>query len=69
MRDPVVLYKDSLVLVQRLVQMDKDVELVTLPNAGHGWDNEGLAQTRFAFKKMVDFFDRHLRAHETPSEP
>ncbi|MEM1246422.1 MAG: prolyl oligopeptidase family serine peptidase [Acidobacteriota bacterium] len=61
MRDRVVLYKDSLTLVQRLLQMDKDVELVTLPNAGHGWDNEGLAQTRFAFRRMVDFFDRHLK--------
>lgn len=60
MRDWIVLYKDSLALVQRLIMLDKDVDLVTLPNAGHGWDNEGLAQTRFAFRKMVDFFDRHL---------
>ena len=63
MRDWVVLFKDSVVLVQRLIMLGKeDVELVALPNAGHGWDNEGLAQTRFAFEKMVDFFDRHLRA-------
>ena len=33
-------------MVQRLILLGKDVELVTLPNAGHGWDNEGLAQTR-----------------------
>ena len=65
MRDRVVLYKDSLVLVQRLLQMDKDVELVTLPNAGHGWDNEGLAQTRFAFRQMVEYFDRHLEGQGT----
>ncbi len=64
MRDRVVLYKDSLVLTQRLLQMDKDVELVTLPNAGHGWDNEGLAQTRFAFRQMVDFFDRHVKGDQ-----
>lgn len=61
MRDWVVLYKDSVTLVQRLILLDKNVELVTLPNAGHGWDNEGLAQTRFAFRQMVDFFARHLR--------
>jgi dipeptidyl-peptidase-4 len=61
MRDWVVLYKDSVTLVQRLILLGKDVELVSLPNAGHGWDAEGLAQTRFAFRKMVDFFDRHLR--------
>ncbi len=61
MRDRVVLYKDSVILTQRLIQMDKDVELVTLPNAGHGWDNEGLAQTRYAFRKLVQHFELHLK--------
>ncbi len=53
MRDWVVLFKDSVILVQRLILLGKDVELVALPNSGHGWDNEGLAQTRFAFHKMI----------------
>jgi dipeptidyl-peptidase 4 len=61
MRDVVVLYKDSAWLTQYLMQMGKDVELVTLPDAGHGWDLESLAQTRYAFKKLVDFFERALR--------
>jgi dipeptidyl-peptidase-4 len=61
MRDWVVLFKDSVTLVQRLIMLGKDVDLVALPNAGHGWDNEGLAQTRFAFKKLVEHFDRHLK--------
>lgn len=61
MRDRVVLYKDSVELVHRLIQLDKDVDLVSLPNAGHGWDNEGLAQTRYAFRKMVDYFNRHVK--------
>jgi dipeptidyl-peptidase 4 len=60
MRDPVVLYKDSAWLVQYLLQLGKDVELVTLPDAGHGWDLEGLAQTRFAFRQLVGFFERWL---------
>jgi dipeptidyl-peptidase 4 len=60
MRDTVVLYRDTVNLVQRLIALGKDVDLVTLPDAGHGWDLEGLAQTRFAFAKMVEFFDRHL---------
>jgi dipeptidyl-peptidase-4 len=64
MRDWVVLFKDSVILVQRLILLGKDVDLVALPDAGHGWDNEGLAQTRFAFHKMVDFFDRHLKGVE-----
>ena len=60
MRDRVVLYRDTLTLVQRLIMLGKDVDLVTLPDSGHGWDNEHLAQTRFAFHKLVEFFDRHL---------
>jgi dipeptidyl-peptidase-4 len=60
MRDRVVLFKDTVTLVQRLLLLGKDVDLVALPDSGHAWDNESLVQTRFAFKKLVDFFDRHL---------
>lgn len=60
MRDAVVLYRDSAWLTQYLLQLGKDVELVTLPDAGHGWDLEGLAQTRYAFRKLVGFFERWL---------
>ena len=63
MRDAVVLYKDSAWLTQYLLQLGKDVELLTLPDAGHGWDLEGLAQTRFAFRRMVAFFRRTLLAN------
>ena len=62
MRDRVVLFKDSVTLVELLMQYGKDVDLVALPNSEHGWDTEGLYQTRFAFQKMVDFFGRHLKA-------
>jgi len=34
---------------------------VTLPGASHAWDVDNLAQTRFSFNKMLDFFDRHLK--------
>ena len=64
MRDRIVLFKDSVVLVQRLIQLGKDVDLVALPDAGHGWDNEGLAQTRFSFKKLVQHFDRHVKGEK-----
>ena len=60
MRDRIVLYKDSLALVEKLQQLGKDVDLVTLPDAGHGWDREELYKTRFAFKKLVEHFERHL---------
>jgi len=59
-KDDVVLYSDTIAVVEKLVVQEKIFELVTLPGSGHGWDNEGSAQRRFAFKKMVDFFDRHL---------
>jgi dipeptidyl-peptidase 4 len=60
MRDRVVLFKDTVTLVQRLILLGKDVDLVTLPDSGHAWDRVSLVQTRFAYHKLVDFFDRHL---------
>jgi dipeptidyl-peptidase-4 len=60
LRDVVVLYRDSAWLTQYLLQMGKDVELVSLPDAPHGWDTESLAQTRYAFGRMLGFFERTL---------
>jgi dipeptidyl-peptidase-4 len=59
-RDPVVLYSDTIAFTERLIAGGQPFELVTLPGGSHGWDNDNLAQTRFAFKKMVDFFGRYL---------
>jgi len=60
-RDEVVLYADTMALAERMIGQGKLFELVTLPGAGHPWDMEGLPQTRFAFRKMVEFLDRNLR--------
>lgn len=60
MRDDVVLFKDSVTLEQRLILEGKDVQLTVLPDAPHGWDMEGMAQTRFAYRQMIDFFNRYL---------
>jgi len=60
MRDEIVLFKDSVTLEQRLILQGKDMELVVLPNAPHGWDTEGLAQTRYAYHKLVEYFQRYL---------
>lgn len=60
-KDNVVLYSDTMTVVEKLIADEKMFELVTLPGSGHGWDNEGPAQRRFAFKKMVAFFNRHLK--------
>jgi dipeptidyl-peptidase-4 len=60
MRDTVVLYKDTVVLVDRLIGLGKDVDLVTLPGSEHSWDTGPSRQTIFAFKKLAGFFERHL---------
>lgn len=66
MRDRIVLFKDSVSLVQRLMLLGKDVDFVALPDSRHGWDNEGLYQTRFAFHKLVDHFERYLGKGPSP---
>ena len=60
MKDQVVLFKDSVTLEQRLILQGKDVTLTALPNAPHGWDTEGLAQTRYAYRQLVDYFKTYL---------
>ncbi|MEO7051396.1 MAG: prolyl oligopeptidase family serine peptidase [Rhodanobacter sp.] len=60
MRDDVVLFKDSVTLYERLILQGKNVDLVVLPNAPHGWDTEGLAQTRYGYRKLYDYFERYL---------
>ena len=60
MRDPVVLYKDTVVLVQRLISLGKDVDLVTLPDSAHSWDTQNSRQTIFCYKKLVEYFERYL---------
>ena len=67
MRDVVVLHRDSVWLLQYLMQMGHDVELVTLPDAPHGWDFGRRYQTRYTFQRMLDFFDRHLSPNGGPT--
>ncbi len=60
-QDPVVLYSDTIALVERMIADGKQFELLTLPGGSHSWATDSLEQTRFIFRKMVDFFDRHLK--------
>ena len=66
MRDDTVLFKDTMALTQRLILQGHDLELAVLPDAPHGWDTQGLAQTRFAYRRLVEFFHRHLGEGPTP---
>jgi dipeptidyl-peptidase-4 len=63
-RDQVVLYSDTIAVVQDLIDRERMFELVTLPGVGHGWDNEAPEVRRYAFNKMVEFFNRHLRPEQ-----
>ncbi|TKD51094.1 prolyl oligopeptidase family serine peptidase [Sphingomonas baiyangensis] len=67
-RDPVVLYSDTVAATERMIAAGVQHELVTLPGANHAWASDNLAQTRFAFRKMADFFDRHLRPGSVAGE-
>ena len=58
--DDTVLFKDSVTLEQRLILQGGDVDFVMLPDAPHGWDTRGLAQTRYAFHKLYDYFERYM---------
>ena len=60
-RDVVVLYSDTIALTERLIANDKKFELVTLPGGNHMWATDTADQTRFAYQKMLDFFDRYLK--------
>jgi dipeptidyl-peptidase-4 len=66
MRDTVVLFRDSVSLVERLMLLGKDVDFVVAPNSHHGWDTEGLYQTLFTFRKLVGHFERYLGKGPTP---
>jgi len=60
-RDTTVLFMDSISLARKMIQEGKDFELVVLPDASHAWDMGPSYQTLFAFRKMIDFFDKHLK--------
>ena len=60
-KDMVVLFMDSVSLVEKMIKEGKEVEFVVLPEAAHAWDMGSSYQTVFAFKKMVSFFSEHLK--------
>ena len=66
MQDDTVLFKDTMTLAERFILQGRDLELVVLPGAPHGWDTKGLAQTRHAFGKLLAFFRRNLGEGPSP---
>ncbi|WP_417308590.1 prolyl oligopeptidase family serine peptidase [Devosia sp.] len=61
-KDEVVLYADTMALVEKLIAQGKMFELVTLPGTGHGWSRQDLTLTRFTYGKLAAFFEAALKA-------
>jgi dipeptidyl-peptidase-4 len=59
-RDATVEYSETVALIEALIANNKVFELVTLPGGNHYWGNDHVEQTRFAYKKMIEFFNRYL---------
>ncbi len=54
---------NTLLVVDALMAADKDFDMLVLPNAGHGFGN-----SRYFMKRRWDYFVKHLRGLEPPSE-
>lgn len=53
----------TLLVVEALIEADKDFDLVVLPNAGHGFGNG-----RYFMKRRWDYFVRHLAGMSPPAD-
>lgn len=61
MMDSNVHPSNTLLVVDALIEADKDFDLVILPNAGHGFGNR-----RYFMKRRWDYFVEHLLGAEPP---
>lgn len=59
--DDVVPFRTTMALAERLMLLGKDFDVATAPGATHAWTaREHYA--RYFYRKLVQFFDRHLAA-------
>jgi dipeptidyl-peptidase-4 len=62
--DDVVPFRTTMALAERLMLLGKDFDLATAPAATHAWTaREHYAV--FFYRKLVQFFDRHLKVEST----
>lgn len=59
MQDSVVLFKDSVDIVEKLMMLEKNFDFVVAPSATHGWSRKDYVAL-YLFKKLVGHFDRYL---------
>jgi dipeptidyl-peptidase-4 len=60
MQDSIVLFKDSVQLAEKLMQVGKDFEFVVLPSAVHEWSVKDY-NARYGMTRIVEFFDKYLK--------
>lgn len=58
-RDDIVQFKDSMVLVEKLMMLGKEFDLAVAPGSVHGWTEQDYV-ARYMLKKVVRHFERHL---------
>ncbi len=59
--DSVVMYSDSIAVLEKLIAREFPFEFVPMPGTGHVWADGDLARLRFGYRKIADFLDRHLQ--------
>jgi dipeptidyl aminopeptidase/acylaminoacyl peptidase len=59
MQDSIVLFKDSVVLAEKLMLLGKDFDFVVSPSSIHPWSQKDYVAVHF-LRKLVSHFDRHL---------
>jgi len=64
--DDVVPFRTTMALAERLMLLGKDFEVATAPAATHAWTAREHYAVYF-YRKLVQFFDRHLKTPARPS--
>ncbi len=60
MQDGIVLFKDSVVLAEKLMMLGKDFDMVMSPSSVHEWSVKPYV-ARHVLGKIADHFERHLK--------
>ncbi|HEY7819068.1 MAG TPA: prolyl oligopeptidase family serine peptidase, partial [Vicinamibacteria bacterium] len=68
MQDQIVLFKDSVVLAEKLMMMGKDFDFAFSPTSVHEWSTKPYV-ARHLLGKIVDHFERHLKGSANVAAP
>jgi dipeptidyl-peptidase 4 len=66
MQDDIVLFKDSVMLAEKLMMLGKKFDFAIAPRSVHPWSNTDYVAV-YMLNKIVDHFDRHLAPSGTAS--